>query len=85
MNPKRLVIEVFDFYINQIDIHTEEQLEKYSDTDRITVSKELDDDRQYEQSKSMLVWNYLNATRDKMIEMLNEAQAEALRQLELVK
>lgn len=34
-NPKLMICEYFEKLINLIDIHTEEQLEKYSDTDLI--------------------------------------------------
>lgn len=79
VNLKKIIIEHFDELINQIDIHTEEQLEKYSSTDTVQVPNEPDD------AKSMLVWNYLNTSRDEMIEYVRKAQDEALKLVEIIR
>ena len=40
---------------------------------------------QYDESEPILVWDYLNSTRDEMIKKLHEAQAEAFKRIENLK
>lgn len=77
LNSKRLIVEYIDSLINQIDIHTEEQLKSYSGKNMLV--------EEPNSSKKISVEDYLNATREEIIKMLNEAQAEAFKQLEIVK
>lgn len=38
-NPKKIIIEYIDSLINLVDIHTEEQIQKYPDNDFITIKE----------------------------------------------
>ena len=80
VNPKLLVSEYFDALINRVDIHTEEQLEKYWNKDTME-----NPDKTNNEQKSVLVWDYLNKTREKMIKKISEAQVDALKRLEVIK
>lgn len=82
-NIKRLLVEYFEALINRVDIHTEEQLEKFSSTD--TTDIPYKETFTITTKKDINVHSYLNATRDGMIKKLNEAQIEALKHLEMVK
>lgn len=80
---KKLIIERFDLFVNQIDIYTEEQLEKYSSTDTVQVPNEADTaTRSGREFRTMRVCDYLNKTRDELIEKVRECEHEALRQVE---
>lgn len=129
VNPKRIVLRHFDSLINRIDIHTEEQLEKFRkskllgnplsfyykpDTDQrpdeeknetycvdpsenSTFGVEFCTDPyapwyKYDQHasrwitpNSIRVRDYLNATRDELIEKLRIAQSEILKRYETIK
>ena len=104
VNPKKLIIEHYDGLINRVDIHIEEQLGKYTNTDVLQEQPKLIDyfnysrDHQYKRSYKFeipestryvpgttLVWDYLNATRDELIKILEKGQEEALKHLETIK
>lgn len=78
VNLKKLIINRYDWIINQVDIYTEQQLEKYSSTDTVEVPNGRE-------PESMPVCDYLNKSRDEMIDMVREDQAEALKQLEIIR
>ena len=80
INPKLLVSEYFDALINRVDIHTEEQLEKYSNEDTME-----NPDKTNDEQTSVIIWDYLNETREKMIKKISEAQVDALKRLEVIK
>ena len=61
MNPKLLISNYFDSLVNLIDIHTEEQLLKSSETDLITNKLVIGDS-----SGSVKVIDFINNTRDKL-------------------
>ena len=80
INPKLLVSDYFDALINRVDIYTEEQLEKYSNQATI----ENPDKTNTEQHKSVIVCDFLNSTREKMIK-ISEAQDDALNRLDSIR
>lgn len=78
-----VIIEHFDVLVSQIDIYTEEELEKHSSTTSVTIV-EVPNEEDPLRSKSMLVCDYLHARREEMIGRLKEAQSDALTQLECI-
>ena len=80
LNPKLLISEYFDALINRVDIHIEEQLEEYSNQETMEDPEDTNDE-----PKRVLVWDYLNETREKMIKKISEAQVDALKKLETIR
>lgn len=70
----------FDSLIDRVNIHTEEQLKKYSSEDTME-----NPDKMNKEKTNILVTDYLKGTREKMIKMIGEVQAEALKKLESIK
>ena len=80
VNPKLLISQYFDSLINRVDIHTEELLGKYSSQQKMD-----NPDKAKDQPKIVLVWDFLNGTREKMIKRLSEAQIQAFEKLETIR
>ena len=80
MNPKLLISEYFDSLINRVDIHIEERLAKFSSQKTMKDPHDTNDE-----PRTVLVWDHLNETREKMIKKISEAQLEALKKLEAIK
>lgn len=129
VNPKRIVLRHFDSLINRIDIHTEEQLEKFRKSELLgnplSFYYKPDTDQRADEEKnetycvdpsedptfgvefstdpyapwykydhhasrwitpnSIRVRDYLNATRDELIDKLHMAQSEILKRYETIK
>lgn len=130
MNPKLVISNYFDSLINQIDIHTEEELSNTKETDLILTDKPFtfqlepgannefdfnfwkigegnwkDDEKQtieyplstqykydfsHQKSRhipsgSIKVSDFLNETRDKLIERVKEVQVDAFKRYEEIK
>ena len=80
-NPKLIIIDYYDSLIRQVDIYTEEQLEKYPR------EKVIDKDSFGDQlpAESINLHDFLNQKRDEYISEIKKAEKEAFEHFESIK